>query len=185
MSSSQGRWARVVALALLGGLGVAWARSDRGGACLTGAPSNTAAAASASSIAPDLTIHTATGDKRLSSLRGKVVLVDFWATWCPPCRESIPHVVDLYRRRHDHGFEVLGVSLDESDSVVASFGKLQAIPYPIGRPTSETTVSDYGAESIPTMALVDKQGRVRWRQTGFSSDTEAELSAQVDALLKE
>jgi peroxiredoxin len=183
--SSQGRLARIIGLGLLAGLGAVWVRAERGGFCLTGAPSNPMSAANVSAPAPDVTIRTAQGDRRLSDLRGKVVLVDFWATWCGPCRESIPKVVDLYRTRHDRGLEVLGVSLDGADSVVASFGRDQRIPYPLGRPASETTVSEYGADAIPTMVLVDKQGRIRWRQTGYSEDVERELTAQVDALLKE
>lgn len=185
MISSQARLARIIGLGLLAGLGAVWVRAERGGACFSGAPSGGLSAANVSAVAPDLTIRTAQGDRRLSDLRGKVVLVDFWATWCGPCRDSIPKVVDLYRTRRERGFEVLGVSLDGSDSIVSSFGRDHRIPYPIGRPASETTVSEYGAEAIPTMVLVDRQGRIRWRQTGYSEEGERALTAQVNALLKE
>ena len=143
------------------------------------------ASAAATGTAPDLIIRSQTGDIRLADLRGKVVLVDFWATWCPPCRASIPSIAGLYHKNHDRGFEVMGVSLDDRDSTITAFAREHSVPYPVGRPASMDSVTEFGAESIPTMVLVDRQGRIRWKQAGFSDETEKELSKQIATLLKE
>jgi thiol-disulfide isomerase/thioredoxin len=101
-----------------------------------------------------------------ATLAGKVVLVDFWATWCGPCVAEIPHVRELYRRYKDRGFEVVGVSLDEDREALEAFVAEQQIPWPIivdvraedgGRPL---LAGRYGISGIPTMILVGRDGRV-------------------------
>ncbi|MCA9099836.1 MAG: redoxin family protein [Pirellulales bacterium] len=100
-----------------------------------------------------------------SKYRGKVVLVDFWATWCGPCRAELPNVLENYEKYHDRGFEVVGISLDDDRSALESFLEEQKIPW-------ETLFSDdpngavnklasyYGVSAIPTVWLIDQQGKV-------------------------
>jgi thiol-disulfide isomerase/thioredoxin len=100
-----------------------------------------------------------------ASLAGKVVLVDFWATWCGPCVAEIPRVRELYDRYHDRGFDVVGISLDEDADDVAAFVGKHEIPWPIihdrrgddGRPP---LAERYGITAIPTMILVGRDGLV-------------------------
>jgi len=100
-----------------------------------------------------------------ASLAGKVVLVDFWATWCGPCVAEIPRVRALYDRYHDRGFDVVGIGLDEDPADLAAFVAKHEIPWPIihdrrsddGRPP---LAERYGIAAIPTMILVGRDGRV-------------------------
>jgi thiol-disulfide isomerase/thioredoxin len=98
-------------------------------------------------------------------LAGKVVLVDFWATWCGPCVAEIPRVRELYDRYHDRGFEVIGISLDDDADAVAAFAAKREIPWPIihdrrGDDGRQPLAERYGIAAIPTMILVGRDGLV-------------------------
>ncbi len=91
------------------------------------------------SLAPDFTLPRPDGqDLRLSSYRGKVVLLDFWATWCYPCREEIPHLVDLQQKYGDRGLQIIGVSLDDSPDPVPPFYQQFHMNYPVVMGTAKT-----------------------------------------------
>lgn len=103
----------------------------------------------------------------INDLRGKVVLIDFWATWCGPCVEELPHVKELYEQHHDDGFEVVGISLDESDTRLAEFLRDREIPWitlfeadPEKRGFNTPIVNHYGINELPTAILVDREGKV-------------------------
>jgi len=97
------------------------------------------------------------------SLAGKVVLVDFWATWCGPCVAEIPNVVAQYEKYHDKGFEVIGISLDEEKDKVDAFVAEHNIPWPIlyaGKGWQDPVAQFYGISGIPQMILIGRDGRV-------------------------
>ena len=100
----------------------------------------------------------------VSELRGKVVLIDFWATWCPPCRAELPGLRDLYARHEEDGFRVVGVSLDNDAEVLARFVKEQKIPWPqIVFPEQgpdNPVARRYEVRSIPAKLLIDREGRI-------------------------
>jgi len=137
-------------------------------------------------LAPDFTLKTLNGqDLALSQLKGKVVLLDFWATWCGPCRESIPHLIQLYKAYRENGFEVIGVSLDKGDvEIVRNFARSMDIPYPIVI-ASEEVVRNYRVTAIPTTFFIDKEGKIRERITGFSSAISRQMTAQTTDLTSE
>ena len=120
---------------------------------------------------------------RLSDWRGKVVLLDFWATWCPPCREKMPEVQALYSRYHAQGFECLGVSFDDDLGQLRAFVREHQIPWSQvadGRGwEASPRARELGLTSLPSMWLLDRQGRL------VSTDARSQLTNLVTALLKD
>jgi len=135
--------------------------------------------------APEFSLMTLENQEiRLSDLRGQVVLLDFWATWCGPCRESIPHLVALYKNYQSKGLQVIGLSVDKGDgSAVRKFVQSMGIPYPIAL-APEEVVKKYGVTSLPTTVLIDKKGTIREKMVGFSSAIANRLNGQIEELLK-
>ncbi len=117
----------------------------------------------------------------LTSLKGKVVLIDFWATWCPPCRAEVPNVVATYKKFHDKGFEIVGISLDQSKEKLLAFTKENGMVWPQyfdGKGWENEISSKYGIDGIPAMWLVGKDGKV------VSTNAREDLEGQVEKLLK-
>ncbi len=113
--------------------------------------------------APDFELQTPDGKKlKLSSLKGKVVIVDFWATWCPPCRKGIPDLIELKKKYGKNGFEVVGISVDspQTKGDVVPFIKDYGINYPVVYANEAVTINYGGIQSIPTAFVIDKQGKI-------------------------
>lgn len=99
----------------------------------------------------------------LAAFKGKVVLVDFWATWCPPCVAEMPNVVAAYKKYHDKGFEIAGISLDESRSALDAFLKKNDMTWPQyfdGKGWDNVLAGKYGIRSIPATFLLDRDGKI-------------------------
>ncbi len=102
-------------------------------------------------------------DLTLERFKGKVLLVDFWATWCPPCRAEVPEIVKTYKAYKDKGFEVVGISFDEDKSAFESYLKENEMPWPQyfdGKGWENEVGPTYGIQSIPAMYLLDGEGKV-------------------------
>ena len=98
---------------------------------------------------------------RLSDFKGKVVVLNFWATWCPPCREEIPDLIALQKKYADKGVVVLGISMDGGGPAqVAKFAKAKGINYPIFMGDQRTAAAYGGIEAIPTTFIIDRKGNV-------------------------
>jgi len=116
----------------------------------------------------------------LANLRGKVVLVDFWATWCPPCREEVPNVVAAYKKYHDQGFEIVGVSLDQDKDKMLAYTKENGMLWPQyfdGQGWGNSVSKGFGINSIPAMWLVDKKGML------VTTNGRDDLAGQVEKML--
>jgi cytochrome c biogenesis protein CcmG/thiol:disulfide interchange protein DsbE len=118
--------------------------------------------------APDFTLQDIQGRTwRLSALRGKVVVLNFWATWCGPCRIEIPDFIKVYRERRDQGLEIIGVSIDRVGvEVVKNFVEKSNINYPVAMQTPEVAQGYGNPASIPTTFIIDRQGRLHSRHVG-------------------
>ncbi|MBA4406223.1 hypothetical protein C0389_03015 [bacterium] len=125
-------------------------------------PNYIPAAQKSSALAPDFTLPTSDGKTlKLSDLKGKVVIVDFWATWCPPCRKGIPDLIALKKKYGSKGFEIIGVSVDtETKSEVVPFIKDYKINYPVVYGNMNVYQQYGGIRAIPTSFVIDKQGKI-------------------------
>jgi thiol-disulfide isomerase/thioredoxin len=120
----------------------------------------------------------------MASLRGKVVLVNFWATWCPPCRAEIPDLVELQQKYRDR-LMVLGISEDEAGvDAVKEFAAEHKINYPIVMTTPELEKIFSGVSALPTTFVIDPEGRIQQRHTGMLNAKTTELETQVLSGLK-
>jgi len=135
--------------------------------------------------APTVSFASLDGVPRdLSSLKGQVVLVNFWATWCPPCRAEMPGFEKVYAAKHADGFTVIGVSMDEAPPAqVQSFIEDHDITYPIAMATADVVSAFGNVNSYPTSFLIDRAGRIRYTVQGIFA--EVTLRAAVDRLLEE
>lgn len=120
-------------------------------------------------MAPDFSLRSTEGKTvKLSDFRGKVVVLDFWATWCPPCKAEIPDFIKLYSQYKNDGFQMLGVSVDQGGlAVVKPFMKNYGINYPILMADNQIVSAYGGISGIPTTFVIDKKGRVRGEFVGY------------------
>lgn len=113
---------------------------------------------------PDFKVKDQDGKElSLSAHKGKVVLIDFWATWCGPCRSSLPELMEIYKKYKDKGFEIIGISLDENEKRFQSFVKRQRIPWPQyfdGKGWRNALARRYLIDSLPAAFLIDREGKI-------------------------
>ena len=126
--------------------------------------------------APEFELKDADGKTvRLSDYKGKVVLLDFWATWCGPCKIEIPWFIEFERQYKDKGFAVIGVSMDEEGwTVVKPFVSDLAINYRVLQGNDSTADLYGGVNALPTTFLIDREGRVAWKHEGLAGKDDFE-----------
>ncbi|MEJ2559593.1 MAG: TlpA disulfide reductase family protein [Anaerolineae bacterium] len=132
--------------------------------------------------ASDFTLQTLDGRSvKLSDYRGQVILLNTWASWCPPCRAEMPDLEAYYREHKEDGFVVLAVNDEESDSTVANFIQAQGFTFPVLLDSDGKVMSQYGVRGLPTSFFIDRSGMVRGVWSGQLSPER--LKQIVDPLL--
>lgn len=162
-------------LALIGVAIVAWYALPREGTLAPAGAEDCAPAQQADAAAPKLTLELLSGGRlSLEDLGGEVVLVNTWATWCPPCREELPALEAVHRRYEDQGLRVLGVNIGESRDEVQHFVTRSGLTFPILLDPNEDALRAFGSISLPSSFLIDRDGRVRARWFGATCERELE-----------
>ncbi len=135
-------------------------------------------------LAPEFKLQDANGQTvRLSDYKGKVVLLDFWATWCGPCKVEIPWFMDFEKEFKDRGFTVLGVSMDEDGwKVVKPYMADMKMNYPVLLGNDDVSAKYGGLDSLPTTLLIDRQGRVVSKHIGITGGKDDFKNAIVELL---
>jgi cytochrome c biogenesis protein CcmG, thiol:disulfide interchange protein DsbE len=143
-----------------------------------------AGALSAGSPAPEIGLEDMTGRPiRLADLRGKVLVVDFWASWCGPCKEELPVLDRLYRKHRQDGLVVIGVSQDRDEANIRSFLRRQPVSFPIVHDAGHRVAKRYRPPRMPSSYVVDRKGIVRHVFEGYGAGDAARLEQAVRALL--
>jgi thiol-disulfide isomerase/thioredoxin len=122
--------------------------------------------------------------KAIQQYQGKVVYIDFWASWCGPCAQSFPFMNKLYKDLHAKGLEVVGVNLDEEPQDALGFLAKTPAQFTILADASGQCPQDFGVKAMPSSYLIDRTGVVRHVHLGFKAAESAELRQQVEALLE-
>ena len=137
--------------------------------------------------APDCTL-TAAGDATNYSLKqfqGKVLYVDFWASWCGPCAKSFPYLNNLNQQFKERGLQVIGVNLDEKPADAQDFLSQYPADFMIASGATQQCAMDFGVKAMPSSYLVDRKGRIRHIHLGFKAGEAEQLTALIEQLLAE
>lgn len=130
--------------------------------------------------APNFSLKNASGQAvELAKLHGKVVVVNFWATWCGPCRAEIPGMIEVYQKYRGKGLEIVGISVDRDGwPAINQFVKKLNITYPVVLGNGDVVDAYGGIDAIPTTFFVDRNGRVLQRHVGYMSKDEFEKAVK-------
>jgi peroxiredoxin len=136
--------------------------------------------------APDFTLRSLEGrNLRLAEQRGQVVLVNFWATWCGPCKQEMPHLNRLYDKYRSAGFVLLGVNVDEDPKQAAGVASRLGVRFPVLFDADKLVSRLYDLQSMPATVLIDRDGRVRYLHRGYREGVEEAYERQIRELVKE
>tara|TARA_B100000676_G_C18053163_1_gene832557 strand:+ start:313 stop:804 length:492 start_codon:yes stop_codon:yes gene_type:complete len=136
--------------------------------------------------APDFTLKTLDGSNlKLSEQRGTVILLNFWASWCGPCRTEMPLLDALYEEYRDYGFTVLGVNLDENRDQANRLLDKIPVTFPVLFDPQNSTSEAYGVDAMPTTVLIDRNGVIRHHHRGYKDGYMDKYEHQVKELVLE
>lgn len=146
-----------------------------------------APAAVPQTAAPDFTLRTMDGKNlRLQEQRGRVVMINFWATWCAPCRQEMPHLAKLYDKYRGSGFELLAVNVDEEQAKAMGLAQKLNLKFPVLFDGEKKQVAGlYDLKAMPSTVIIDRDGRVRYIHRGYRDGYENTYDQQIRDLLKE
>jgi len=136
--------------------------------------------------APDFKLPMA-GNKvlKLSDLKGDVVMINFWASWCGPCREEMPLIEDIYQKYKKLGFTVYGVNVDTNPKDAQQLLKETGVSFPVGYDTKNKVSELYKVDSMPSTVMVDRKGNMRFLHRGYKPGYEQDYEKQIRQLIRE
>jgi len=134
---------------------------------------------------PDINLSTQAGDINTSAMKNKVIYIDFWASWCKPCKNSFPWLNAMQDRYKNQGFKIVAINLDKDKSKAYAF--LKAIPanFTVAFDAQGKVAEEFNVQGMPSSYLVDRSGHIRARHIGFREKDKASLEKAVASLLKE
>jgi peroxiredoxin len=158
-----------------------------GAAALTVVGAGSAAALPVTgAVAPDFVSKSDSGrNVRLSELRGQVVVINFWASWCSPCRQELPLLNKIYTQYRDAGFTLLAVNVDDNRKDAEAMLRRLDLRFPTLFDAGKNIAKLYGVDTMPATLVIDRDGRVRYAHRGYYEGYERKYEQQVRELLKE
>jgi peroxiredoxin len=136
--------------------------------------------------APDFTLKSRDGKNvRLSELQGQVVMINFWASWCGPCRQEMPHLEAIHKEYVDYGFTLLGVNVDEKQELAEKLLAQIPVSFPILFDPSSSVSKQYNVDAMPTTILIDRDGNLRHLHRAYRPGFEDMYRDQIKALVLE
>jgi peroxiredoxin len=155
-------------------------------ALLAGCATLASAATAVGTAAPDFTLRSLGGpNMRLQEQRGQVVLVNFWATWCGPCRKEMPHLNRIADKYKSSGLVMLGVNVDDDVRNAAEVAAKLGVRFPVLLDTDKKVIRLYDLNAMPSTLVIDRSGRVRYLHRGYQDGYEDLYDKQIRDLLKE
>ena len=136
--------------------------------------------------APDFALKSSTGENmRLSEYRGDVVMVNFWATWCGPCRQEMPLLDELYQRYSRVGFNLLGVNIDDDSRRAMQMIEELGVNFPVLFDATKEVSELYDVDAMPVTVIIDREGTVRYVHQGYKPGYEDKYLTEIRSLLRE
>jgi len=146
----------------------------------------TTSAENLSGQAPNFTLKSDNGKNiKLSELRGQVVMINFWASWCGPCRQEMPLLEDIYKKYKKLGFTILGVNVEQDSSKARQMLKDVPVSFPILFDTENKVSKLYDVVAMPSTVMVDRNGKMRFLHKGYKPGYEKDYRKQIRKLVKE
>jgi len=143
-------------------------------------------ALAAGTAAPDFSLPARDGSTvRLSELKGQVVMINFWATWCGPCRQEMPLLTQLQSKYEPLGFTLLGVNVEPDSAAAQDWLKGMAVDFPILFDRKNAVAESFGVQGMPSSVFLDRAGNVRYVHRGYKPGDEAKYADMIRNLVKE
>ncbi len=129
------------------------------------------------------TLDQVNGGGKVALQSGKVMVVDFWATWCEPCKKSFPKLQELYVKYKASGLEIVAISEDDEKGGVAEFAKTYGAKFPVAWDSDKNVAKKWNPKSMPSTFIVDRKGVVKFVHMGYRDGEEAEIEKEIKSLL--
>ena len=141
------------------------------------------AGAAGGAQATTFSIDQMNGTGKLALQPGKVMVVDFWATWCEPCKKSFPKLQELYTKYKASGLEIAAISEDDEKGGIVDFAKTYGAKFPVGWDGDKSIAKKWQPKSMPSTFIVDRKGVIKFSHTGYHDGEEAEIEKEIKSLL--